>query len=110
MESIRRLIAIFILFRCIGIFAYDTTAEKVKPSILYIFTDDQSFRTVSAYPKSHEWVNTLYIDKLAEEGMRFSNCYLGIWCIVYGVPYHRSDRLASTRNKFFKNVWFVSAK
>jgi len=56
--------------------------DKAKPNILYIFTDDQSFRTVSAYPGSYEWVNTPNIDKLAEEGMLFSNCYTGTWCMA----------------------------
>ena len=27
-------------------------------NILYIFTDDQSFRSVSCYPGAHPWVNT----------------------------------------------------
>ncbi len=82
MESIRKVKAIFILFCYVGIYACNTPSEKVKPNILYIFTDDQSFRTVSAYPESYEWVNTPNIDKLAEEGMRFSNCYTGTWCMA----------------------------
>jgi arylsulfatase A-like enzyme len=72
-----------IIFSCIVvIFACNKPLEKVKPNILYIFTDDQSFRTVSAYPESYEWVHTPNIDRLAEEGMRFSNCYPGTWCMA----------------------------
>ena len=36
-----------------------------KPNILYIFTDDQSFRSVSAYERAHDWVKTPNIDALA---------------------------------------------
>tara|TARA_B100001123_G_scaffold281354_1_gene313331 strand:+ start:2331 stop:3821 length:1491 start_codon:yes stop_codon:yes gene_type:complete len=49
-------------------------------NILYIFTDDQSFRSVSCYPGAHSWVNTPNIDRLAREGVRFTNCYTGAWC------------------------------
>jgi len=34
------------------------TEETGHPNILYIFTDDQSRRTVSAYEESHDWVKT----------------------------------------------------
>ena len=33
-----------------------------KPNILYIFTDDQSFRSVSDYERAHDWVKTPNID------------------------------------------------
>ena len=49
-------------------------------NILYIFTDDQSKRSVSCYPEAHPWINTPNIDWLAEEGMRFTHCYTGAWC------------------------------
>ena len=35
------------------------------PNILYIFTDDQSRRSVSAYEQAHPWVKTPNIDRLA---------------------------------------------
>lgn len=54
--------------------------EPRQPNILYIFTDDQSTRTVSAYPESHPWVHTPNIDRLAESGIRFTSCYTGAWC------------------------------
>ena len=49
-------------------------------NILYIFTDDQSFRSVSCNPGAHPWVNTPNNDRLAREGVRFANCYTGAWC------------------------------
>ncbi len=51
-----------------------------KPNILYIFTDDQSRRSVSAYEQAHPWVKTPNIDALAASGMRFTTSYTGAWC------------------------------
>lgn len=56
------------------------TAEG-RPNILFIYTDDQSHRTVSAYPEAFDWVNTPAIDELAAEGIRFANAYMGTWCM-----------------------------
>ena len=53
-----------------------------KPNILFIYTDDQSYRTVSCYPEAHDWVRTPNIDKLAKSGMRFSYAYIGTWCMA----------------------------
>ena len=55
------------------------TSKRV-PNILYIFTDDQSMRSVSCYPEAHPWVHTPNIDRLAKEGVRFTSCYTGAWC------------------------------
>ena len=38
------------------------------------------FRSVSCYPEAHSWISTPNIDRLAHEGMRFSNCYTSAWC------------------------------
>lgn len=51
-----------------------------RPNILYIFTDDQSRRTVSAYDQAHDWVNTPHLDALASSGVRFNTCYTGASC------------------------------
>lgn len=55
--------------------------QKIGPNILYIFTDDQSIRTVSSYPSSYQGINTPNIDRLATEGMLFTNSYSGAWCV-----------------------------
>ena len=51
-----------------------------KPNILYIFTDDQSIRSVSSYKEAQPWVQTPNIDKLAASGVRFETCYTAAWC------------------------------
>ena len=48
-----------------------------RPNILFIFTDDQSNRTVGCYENSYDWVRTPNIDGLATDGVRFSHAYIG---------------------------------
>jgi arylsulfatase A-like enzyme len=55
-------------------------AAARKPNLLYIFTDDQSVRSVSCYPQAHPWVKTPHIDQLAAEGVRFAYGYTGAKC------------------------------
>ena len=65
----------------------DTCSENAKsqhekrPNILYIFTDDQTIRTLRSYPQSHSWLSTPNIDKLADQGVRFQNSYTGAKCV-----------------------------
>lgn len=55
--------------------------QAKRPNILFIYTDDQSHRTVSAYPEAYPWVRTPNIDRLAREGVRFRSAYIGTWCM-----------------------------
>lgn len=66
----------WILFSLVSAFG----AIEGKPNILYIFTDDQSRRSVSAYEEAHDWVKTPHIDALARSGLRFRTCYTGASC------------------------------
>lgn len=52
-----------------------------SPNILFIYTDDQSSRTVSCYPDAFDWVRTPNIDRLAAQGVRFQHAYIGAWCM-----------------------------
>ncbi len=57
------------------------TASELRPNILFIYTDDQSHRTVGCYPEAYDWVRTPNIDRLAEQGIRFAHAYIGTWCM-----------------------------
>ena len=61
-------IALFLVFSLLA----STTLSAERPNILYIYTDDQSHRTVSCYPEAYDWVNTPHIDALAADGIRFT--------------------------------------
>jgi arylsulfatase A-like enzyme len=52
-----------------------------RPNILFIYTDDQSYKTLSCYDGAPEWVKTPQIDRLAARGVRFERSYLGAWCM-----------------------------
>jgi arylsulfatase A-like enzyme len=58
-----------------------SAAERDRPNILFIYTDDHSHRTVSCYPEAYDFVHTPNIDKLAENGVRFTHAYIGTWCM-----------------------------
>ena len=42
-----------------------------RPNILFIYTDDQSYKTLRCYPESFPWAKTPNIDALARSGVRF---------------------------------------
>lgn len=52
-----------------------------RPNILFIMTDDQSYRTVGSYVGSRPWVRTPHIDQLARNGVQFEHAYVGTWCM-----------------------------
>jgi arylsulfatase A-like enzyme len=56
-------------------------ATPDRPNILFIYTDDHSYRTLSCYPEAYRWVRTPNIDKLAKQGVRFGAAYNGAWCM-----------------------------
>lgn len=54
---------------------------RKRPNILFIYTDDQSYRTVSCYPEAYSFASTPNIDQLAKKGARFTHAYIGAWCM-----------------------------
>ena len=63
------------------VLADDVLADDARPNILFIYTDDQSYRTVGSYPDAFDWVKTPNIDALAGQGVRFEHAYIGSWCM-----------------------------
>jgi len=64
-----------------GLLGSSLFAQPKRPNILFIYTDDHSYRTVSCYPQAYKWVKTPAIDKLASEGVRFEHAYISTWCM-----------------------------
>ncbi len=52
-----------------------------RPNILFLFADDQSYKTLGCYGAGPEWIRTPHIDRLAGRGVRFERSYLGAWCM-----------------------------
>ncbi|RAV29028.1 sulfatase family protein [Sinomicrobium soli] len=49
-------------------------AEEKKPNIIFIMTDDHTTQAISAYDQ--RYVSTPHIDRIAEEGILFKNCFV----------------------------------
>lgn len=62
----------YFLFITIGVTLSLTTIAQQSPNILVIFTDDQGYRDVGCYGSEFA---TPHIDRLATEGMKFTNFY-----------------------------------
>ena len=80
----KQLCQILLVLLVISAFANGATPPEMnrsKPNILYIFTDDQSIRTLSCYTEAQPWIRTPNIDALAESGLRFRYCYTGAKCV-----------------------------
>lgn len=69
LETVRKSFLTFAL----GCTAFAAHAAEDRPNILFIFTDDQSHRTVSCYKEAYPWVKTPNIDALAAQGVRFTH-------------------------------------
>ena len=54
--------------------AAPTAEQKARPNILFIFSDDHAWQSVSAYNSS--LIQTPQIDRLAKEGIRFDRCLI----------------------------------
>ena len=52
--------------------------EKSKPNLLFIWTDEQQYFTMKAY--GNEVIQTPNLDRLAKEGMRFTQFYNNAKC------------------------------
>jgi len=69
------------LFMALADDAPAALADDASPNILFIYTDDQSYQTVSCYPGAYNYANTPNIDRLAERGIRFDQAYIGAKCV-----------------------------
>lgn len=67
------------LFLVVGVARLGSAAER--PNILFVYTDDQSYKSVGCYEGSFDWVRTPNIDALAKSGVRFTHAYMGTWCM-----------------------------
>src|ERR1043165_6466348 len=63
---------VMVLFLPVRTLAQEGKKTKPKqPNILFIYTDDQSYKTLSCYPEAYRWVKTPNLDRLARMGIRF---------------------------------------
>src|SRR5262245_51978647 len=53
---------------------HSAAADTKRPNIVFIFSDDHAWQSISAYGESRQLLQTPNIDRLAREGMRFNRC------------------------------------
>ncbi len=80
MHFLKMSVALTIL--CCVLSSKTIATSGARPNILFIYTDDQSHRSVSCYPEAHDWIGTPNIDELAKQGVRFHRAYIGTWCMA----------------------------
>jgi arylsulfatase A-like enzyme len=49
-------------------------AAEQRPNILFIFSDDHAWQSISAYGEARRLLETPNLDRIAHEGMRFDRC------------------------------------
>ena len=68
-----RLSSLFLVVVSLAQAATSHSAEKQRPNILFIMTDDHAAHAISAYGSRIN--KTPHLDRLAAEGMRFDRCF-----------------------------------
>ena len=53
-------------------------ADNERPNVILIYADDLGIGLLGCY--GQKIIETPHIDKLSEEGMRFTNHYGGVYC------------------------------
>ena len=75
--TLRKLLLKSVLLAGIGILAFactNKTEMQKRPNIIFIMSDDHAFQAISAY--SDKLIRTPNIDRLANEGARFDECFV----------------------------------
>ncbi len=49
-------------------------AKPTRPNIVFIFSDDHAWQSISAYNEPRKLLQTPHLDRIANEGMRFNRC------------------------------------
>lgn len=71
----------YTLILSVGLFALTSLFAVERPNIVVILTDDQGYADISFNPNHPKEVNTPHMDKLAKEGVFFTQAYTsGVVC------------------------------
>lgn len=73
LSSTLLIVPIVLLTACTG--QTPPAVDAQKPNLIYIITDDQGYGDVSIYNPERGKIPTPHIDRLAEEGMRFTDAH-----------------------------------
>lgn len=68
----------FLLFLLVFVPVLSGAAERSKPNVILIYADDLGIGMLGSYGQT--LIKTPHIDRLASEGMKFTNYYGGVFC------------------------------
>jgi len=80
-------------------------AESGKPNILVIWGDDIGIWNLSCYSRGMMGYHTPNIDRLAAEGMMFTDSYGEQSCTAGRALHHRAKRLRTGLSKVGARAW-----
>jgi arylsulfatase A-like enzyme len=63
------------IYRLLILCLFAISSNAQQPNIIYIMSDDHDADAISAYNKT--FISTPNMDRIAKEGMRFTNCFVG---------------------------------
>lgn len=63
------------IYRFLILCLLTASSHAQQPNIIYIMSDDHDADAISAYSK--KFIATPHMDRIAKEGMRFTNCFVG---------------------------------
>ncbi|HET6766019.1 MAG TPA: sulfatase [Chitinophagaceae bacterium] len=63
------------IYRLIVLCLLAVSSKAQRPNIIYIMSDDHDADAISAY--NNKFIATPNMDRIAKEGMRFTNCFVG---------------------------------
>ena len=97
----------------LGLLLHAATSAAERPNILFIYTDDQSHRTLESYRAegARPWALTPHLDRLAAEGVRFARAYGASWCapsramVLTGRQQHAIRGVDLNRDQGVRRSW-----
>ena len=69
----RKSVPLFLLVICLGYLSEPLAAQKNKPNIIIIFTDDQGYQDVGCFGSPD--IETPHLDQMAREGIKLTDFY-----------------------------------
>lgn len=79
MKTLRPLSLLLVLLLGVGLSGCETETEPQRPNVVILFADDMGYGDLSSY--GHPSIETPNIDRLADQGTRFTSFVTGSWCV-----------------------------
>ena len=87
------ILALIYVFCASGVLAFATEEKPVRPNMVVIYADDLGYGDVGCYNPDRGKIPTPNIDRLASEGMRFTDAHSA-------QLYHLKNDLSESRNLY----------